>query len=477
MCGKQFRRFNSAWYEQYPWLEYSAHKDAAYCFPCFLFSSERQKNKRFLSEGFENWKKVGGSDCALRNHCGVTNSAHSQSLQKWHNLPIQEHSIQVAFNRQTEHQIEKNRLRLTATIEALQFLTRQGLALRGHDESTESLNRGKFLQLLLFMCKQSEKYADVCFYRAPRNATMTSPDVQKDVVSAFASEVRASITSKIGNRFFCILVDESRDESAKEQMSLVIRFVDERGLICERFLDMVHVSDTRSATLMKSIGSTLNRHGLTFDRVRGQGYDGASNMRGEMNGLKSLILEKNPSAFYVHCFAHRLQLALMSAAKSNVTVSRFFNNVNSVCVVIGASAKRADQFRDAQATHNQEKIYNSNFQTGRGLNQECSLRRCADTRWGSHLVTLIRLMNQYPSVVDVVEQIVNDTSANPDFRGEALRLMETVLSDFEFVFLLHLMRDVLLKKSEALRRKRVCTSRTIIDMFCGSEYNGVVIAR
>lgn len=43
-----------------------------------------------------------------------------------------------------------------------------------------------------------------------------------------------------------------------------------------------------------------------FKQIRGQGYDGASNMRGEFNGLKAMILRDNPSAHYVHCFAHQL---------------------------------------------------------------------------------------------------------------------------------------------------------------------------
>lgn len=46
------------------------------------------------------------------------------------------------------------------------------------------------------------------------------------------------------------------------------------------------------------------KHNLSLSKVRGQGYDGASNMRGEFNGLKTLILQENSSAYYVHCFAH-----------------------------------------------------------------------------------------------------------------------------------------------------------------------------
>jgi len=45
---------------------------------------------------------------------------------------------------------------------------------------------------------------------------------------------------------------------------------------------------------------------LSIKQVRGQGYDGASNMRGELNSLKSLIMREISSAYYVHCFAHQL---------------------------------------------------------------------------------------------------------------------------------------------------------------------------
>ena len=59
-------------------------------------------------------------------------------------------------------------------------------------------------------------------------------------------------------------------------------------------------------------------------KLRGQDYDGASNMKGEFNGLRSLILRENNSAYYVHCFAHQLQLVVVAVAKKHFEVSDFF---------------------------------------------------------------------------------------------------------------------------------------------------------
>ena len=72
-------------------------------------------------------------------------------------------------------------------------------------------------------------------------------------------------------------------------MAIVIRFVDKDGFVRERFFGVVHVPDTTALTLKDEIYSILSHHSLDIQDIRGQGYDGASNMRGEWNGLKALV--------------------------------------------------------------------------------------------------------------------------------------------------------------------------------------------
>lgn len=195
-------------------------------------------------------------------------------------------------------------------------------------------------------------------------------------------------------------------------------------------------------------------HGLLLSRVRGQGYDGASNMRGAISGLRTLIQEESPSAYYVHCFAHRLQLALMSAAKNNLRVSRFFSDLYSICVVVGSSCKRADQLPQLQAEQIRDAISSGDLVTGRGLNQEQSVRRPAETRWSSHYVSLCRVLELFDSILKLLETIMEE-GAVADSRGEASRLFE-VASSFDFVFMLHLFKSILLKTtdlSNMLQRK------------------------
>ena len=43
------------------------------------------------------------------------------------------------------------------------------------------------------------------------------------------------IREEIGDTKFCILVNEARDESVKEKMVVVLRYVDTNGFVHERF--------------------------------------------------------------------------------------------------------------------------------------------------------------------------------------------------------------------------------------------------
>ncbi|XP_076932369.1 uncharacterized protein LOC143597876 [Bidens hawaiensis] len=114
------------------------------------------------------------------------------------------------------------------------------------------------------------------------------------------------------------MVDESQDESKKEQMAVVLRFVDAQEIIQESFLDLVHVRDTLALTLKTHLWNQLLQYQFDVSKIRGQGYDGASNMRGEWNGLQALVHKDSPYAYFVHCFAHILQITLVASLREVV---------------------------------------------------------------------------------------------------------------------------------------------------------------
>ena len=94
-------------------------------------------------------------------------------------------------------------------------------------------------------------------------------------------------------------------------MTLVLWFVYKNGFIQEHFFYIVHVNDTATLTLKNELCVVLYQHNVNVSNICGQGYNGTSNMREEWNWLQALFLSHCPDAYYVHCFAHRLQLALV----------------------------------------------------------------------------------------------------------------------------------------------------------------------
>ncbi|XP_042405026.1 zinc finger MYM-type protein 1-like [Zingiber officinale] len=451
----QFRRFNPSWFKKFgDWLEYSIEKDAAYCLYCYLFKTTKGKQaggETFVSEGFTNWK---GKD-RLYIHVGQHDSEHHKARMNCEALMNQDEHIQSILHKQSKQMRNDYRIRLNASIDCIRVLLRQGNSFRGHDETEGSLNPGNFLILLEFLGAHNKEINDVILKNVPKNCKLTSPDIQKDIVRACATETINVIIKDIGNSLFSILVDESRDVSMKEQMSVVLRYVDSSGHVNERFIGIEHVTSTTALSLKAAIDKMFSKYNLSIANVRGQGFDGASNMQGKFNGLKALILKENPCAFYIHCFAHQLQLALIAVAKKNLPISNFFRIVGDVVNVVGSSCKRSDLLKEKHSDFIVEALESGEISSGRGLNQETTLQRAGDTRWGSHYNSLISLISMFSAIIDVLEVISEDDSSSPDQKTEAFNLLESILS-FDFAFNLHLMKHVLGISSElstALQKK------------------------
>ena len=318
---------------------------------------------------------------------------------------------------------------------------RQACPFRGNDESADSQNQGNFKEVLKLLGRYNKELQEV-MQNAPRNAKYTSPTIQKEVAGIIARKVQISIKQEIGNGKFTIMVDESRDEFKKEQMAVVLRFVNIDGEIRERFLDLIHVSDTCALTLKNSIIAVLSDNGLNVQDIRGQGYDGASNMRGEWNGLKALILQECPYAYYIHCLAHQLQLALVAASREVHKVHNFFQNANFIVNMVSASPKRNDELLQNQATEIAREIEHGELDTGRGLNQIGSLQKAGDTRWSSHYKSVKSLLKLFGASVSVLISVSTDRSVPWSSRGDAEGALNFLVK-FDFVFILHLMERIM----------------------------------
>ncbi|CAI9267484.1 unnamed protein product [Lactuca saligna] len=364
--GKQ-RRFNIYWFDDNKyWLECSIKENVAFCLCCYLFKSEipnQGGSYHFVKSGFKAWNRKSGLDDYKAG------TPHNIVVQKCQNLMNQRQSITYAFEKQTTLQEKEYRTRLNASIDCVRFLLHQGLTFRGHDEKYDSDNKGNFLELLQWLADRCDVVDRVVLKNAPKNTPLKCSDIQKDIVQACSDAVINVIMEDLGKDFFAILVDESRDVSCKEQLPLVSRFVNKNGEVVERFVGLRHVSDTSALTLKATIYNMPSKWNLSPTSIRGQGYDGASNMSGAFNGLKTLIMNETKSAYFIHCFTHQLQLVLVFVAKNHTKVNDFFDKVSRLLNIIGYSYKRRDNLRKKQADKVMEALVKGELESGTGLNQ------------------------------------------------------------------------------------------------------------
>ena len=145
-------RFNEKWYEEFPWLEYSVSKDTAHCFCCRHFGGELSRSDtKFISVGFDNWRK--GKDKLKKHSRSAIHKDTTISWQQFKRIAKEGATVavKVSDKSRSERQIADNRYYIGCIIEVLLLCAQQGIALRGHDETEESMNPGNFKRIFQFL--------------------------------------------------------------------------------------------------------------------------------------------------------------------------------------------------------------------------------------------------------------------------------------------------------------------------------------
>ncbi|XP_078435702.1 uncharacterized protein LOC144706581 [Wolffia australiana] len=422
---KAGRSFSTSWFQRFAWLEYSIANDIAFCFVCYLFSPSKQtarSSSQFITGGFKRWKSALEKNKGLIQHNNLIDHTDAIATMEKRKAKV----LPCILSRLDGDQKSAQAAQVVATAKVVLHLALQGLAFRSHQESHESLNRGNFLETLDFLVYNDSdlRKSITCL---PKNAKYTSPDVQKEMTKAAVDIVRRMMREELGDGYFCLVVDEAS--------------VDQHGEIRERFASAIHLEDTRSETLFQHLLGFVHYFGLDIKRLRGQAYDGASNMRGEFNGLQALVRSHVSFAFYVHCFTHRLNLVIVAVATEVHSIAQLFCWVQQIFNICGASCKRNDALRSSHAEFIQKAIELGDVVTGKGQNQMRSLGSISSTRWNCRLSALKSIANLFSAICDVLQIVVEDAVA-PEKRVEADHLLEKI-SSFEFTFGLMLMTEVL----------------------------------
>ena len=146
---------------------------------------------------------------------------------------------------------------------------------------------------------------------------------------------------------FSVMVDETPDCSHQEQLCIVLRYV-LGGDVEERLLRVTEANKTTSEALFTIVSTALQELDIDVNNLRGQCYDGASNVSGVRSGLQARMKTLAPSAIFVHCYAHILNLVIVDAMSANKIARNFFGTMQNLYVFIGNSSKRHAVYKEKQ---------------------------------------------------------------------------------------------------------------------------------
>ncbi len=327
------------------------------------------------------------------------------------------------------HKAEKGNARkmLDIILTSLRYLARQGLALRG--DTSEGSNLTQLLHLRADDNPQLGKWLEKATNK------YTSPENQNEMLQIMAQHVLQNILLSIhASPFLALMVDEANDISNKEQLTIIIRWVDEDFNVFEDFLGLYHLITTDAESIVAAIKDVLLRIQVPLSKLRGQCYDGCSTMTGTRAGVATRIQQDEPRAIFTHCYGHALNLSVSDTIKRCKVMKDCLDTCFEVIKLIKWSPKR-----DGMLARMKEEIGDTTP----------NVRTLCPTRWTVRANSLSSVMGNYTAIQHLWEEALeatSDTEMKAQIRGVASQ-MTTFSFFFGFV-----LSEKIMRHTDALSR-------------------------
>lgn len=206
--------------------------------------------------------------------------------------------IDRQINSLLQQQIKRNREILKSLFKTIIFCERNNIALRGprDDDPQNASLSGNFQALLEFRIDSCDQTLQRHLKTAPRNATYISKTSQNEMITTVGAIIVNNLSQEIReSKYFSIMSDEAADVSNKENLSVVIRFLDSTKTVREGFVGFYLCEDGTTGAAFKDliIGAVADL-GLSMDDCRGQCYDGAGKWHSESTKFQIFLGEHAP---------------------------------------------------------------------------------------------------------------------------------------------------------------------------------------
>ena len=314
-------------------------------------------------------------------------------------------NVRGMSNQAVKNDMAQNRRCLLKIIECLQFLGRQGLALRGEDNNENS----NFIQLLKL---RSKDFPELSKWMLKKTDTYLSRDIQNEIIMLMVRQIIRDICEKIQKSFYAIICDEYTDISNKEQLTFCLRWVDDCFRLREEFLGFYEVKNITRDTIVCAIKDMLLRMQITLDNCRGQCYDGASNMLGKKSGVAKQIFETQPKAHYSHCHCHSLSLSVKDLTKQSKLLSDTMDTAGEIAVLNKFSPKRETMVASLKEV------------TVEGTDNESSapknITKLSTTRWTVRANSFQRISDNYYHLYKLWEECLTEPGLTKEVKSRII---------------------------------------------------------
>lgn len=341
-----------------------------------------------------------------------------------------------AIQEQKKKEVAFNKEVVKDLIDIAIFLASNCLAFRGHREGWKDRNRGNFLSLVDLFSKRSPCMAAYTSKLQNSNKKSHVSFISKLRQNQLTDSVAESISTVIQTdvkyaRFFSISIDSTFDASRKEQVAFVIRYVHNKtSIISERLIAVKESSNTTGRDLFSLFQLVCSEKNLDWKNyLIGQSYDGAPNMRGQFEGLRSHVQKVNSSALYVWCHAHRLNLVLSRAVGCCKDAMDVFGSLESVFTFLTAGKCRVE-------------CYERHYKQLYPKQQMRRLKRAATTRWMSYSVALVTVLDTFEAVVAALDEIQSKEGPDDKKIGHLAGCLSDYLLSERFLLIAHCFKKI-----------------------------------
>ena len=197
-----------------------------------------------------------------------------------------------------------------------------------------------------------------------------------------------------------------------------------------------------------------------MENIVGESFDGASNMRGQFNGVQKLIKDVSPNSLYTWCYAHVLNLAATDIVENIIAVKNLMGRFQSTATFFSDSCKWMNVWSEVLGA-----------QTVRSAKLK-RLQKIGATWWWSKKAVLETILGSYDDSEKgtflVLLQVLHGIKTAPNFNSKATYEASALLAKwYQFdtiltAFLLLRVYRILREASDYLQTKGL-DSRVAIE--------------